>query len=163
MRAYADTSFLVKLVADEPGSQATMAEFRRLGFPPLFFLPLHALEVTNAIRQRAFHLRRSAESSQRAAVARERETALARIERWIKRGWFIEAVTNCDEALAHAQMLSSKHTERLGCRGFDLLHVALALDLECETFLTSDRIQGALARAEGLSVTTAPKLQSGSR
>ena len=42
---------------------------------------------------------------------------------------------------------------RLGCRGFDLLHVACALELECEAFLTADRIQGALARAEGLAVT----------
>jgi hypothetical protein len=54
---------------------------------------------------------------------------------------------------AHFQTLSERHTERLGCRGFDLLHVALALELECEAFLTSDRIQGTLAGAEGLAVT----------
>ena len=30
MRVYADTSFLVKLVTDEPGSEAAMAEFRRV-------------------------------------------------------------------------------------------------------------------------------------
>jgi predicted nucleic acid-binding protein len=55
--------------------------------------------------------------------------------------------------LTRARTLSEKHTERLGCRAFDLLHVALALELECEAFLTSDRIQGALARAEGLDTT----------
>jgi len=153
MRVYADTSFVVKLVTDEPGSEATMAEFRRLDFPPLFFLPLHALEVTNAIRHRAFHLQRSTASGQRAAIARERDTALARIERWLKRGWLIEAAADCDEALLRARTLSEKHTERLGCRGLDLLHVALALELECETFLTADRIQGALAQSQGLDVT----------
>ncbi len=153
MRAYADTSFLVKLVTDEPGSKATMAEFRRLDFPPLFFLPLHSLEVTNAIRHRAFHLRHTTGSGQRAGIARERDTALARIERWLKRGWLIEAAADCDEGLLRARTLSELHTERLGCRGFDLLHVALALELECDTFLTADRIQGALARAEGLDVT----------
>jgi hypothetical protein len=58
-----------------------------------------------------------------------------------------------DKAIEAARSLSDKHTERLGCRGFDLLHVAVALELECETFLTADRIQGALARAEGLNVT----------
>ena len=42
MRAYADTSFLVRLLTDESGSRAAMAEFRRLDFVPLFFLPLHA-------------------------------------------------------------------------------------------------------------------------
>jgi len=64
MRAYADTSFMVKLVTDEPGSEAAMAEFRRLDFPALFFLPLHGLEVANAIRHRAFHLRRTAGTGQ---------------------------------------------------------------------------------------------------
>ena len=150
MRAYADTSFLVKLITDEAGSEPAMAAFRGLGFPPLFFLPLHALEVTNAIRHRAFHLRRTAEPGHRSTIARERDTALARIERWLKRNWLTEATTDCEQALLRARTLSERHTERLGCRGFDLLHVALALDLECESFLTSDRIQGALACAEGL-------------
>jgi hypothetical protein len=85
MRAYADTSFVVKLVTDEPGSEAAMAEFRRLDFPSLFFLPLHGLEVANAIRHRAFHLRRSCRSGQRAAMVRERDAALARIDRWLER------------------------------------------------------------------------------
>ena len=58
-----------------------------------------------------------------------------------------------DNAIEAARALSGRHTERLGCRGFDLLHVALTLDLECEAFLTADRIQGTLARAEGLKVT----------
>jgi predicted nucleic acid-binding protein len=152
MRAYADTSFLVKLIVEEPGSETAAAQFRRLKFPPLFFVPLHALEVANAIRQRTFHRRRSATPGERAAITRQRDTALARLERWLKRGWLIEAAADCDEALRRACALSEKHTERLGCRGFDLLHVALALELECETFLTSDRLQGALARAEGLDV-----------
>jgi len=38
------------------------------------------------------------------------------------------------------------------CRGFDVLHVALALDLECDTFFAADRTQGELARGEGLEV-----------
>ena len=58
-----------------------------------------------------------------------------------------------DTAIETARGLSEKHTERLGCRGFDLVHVAVALELECETFLTADRVQGQLARAEGLRVT----------
>jgi predicted nucleic acid-binding protein len=153
MRVYADTSFLVRLLTDEAGSEAAMAEYRRLDFPPIFFLPLHWLEVANAIRHRAFHLRRSVGSGQRAAIARERDTALARIARWITRRWLIEAGADCDEALLLARTLSERHTERLGCRGFDLLHVALALELKCEAFLTADRIQGALARAEGLDVS----------
>jgi len=156
MKAYADSSFLVKLLSNEAGSGEAMAEFRRLDFPRLYFLPLHALEVTNAIRQRAFHLRRSATRSERGAIARERDAALARAGHWIARGWLIEAVADCDPALVRARSLSDRHTERLGCRGFDLLHVALALELECAAFLTTDRAQSQLARAEGLSVTVTP-------
>lgn len=157
MRTYADTSFLVKLVTKEAGSEEAIAEFRRLDFPRLFFLPLHALEVTNAIRHRAFHLRRSAGSGQRAAITRERDAAFERIERWLGRGWLIEVTADCEEALLRARALSERHTERLGCRGFDLLHVALAIELECESFLTSDRVQGILARAEGLRATVSAR------
>lgn len=153
MRAYADTSFLVKLVTNEAGSEAAVGEFRRLGFPPLIFLPLHALELANAIRQRAFHLRRVSESGNRSTIARERDTALARMDRWLKRGWLADLATDNDKAFLRARKLSEKHTERLGCRGFDLLHVAMALELGCKVFLTSDRIQGALAKAEGLDTT----------
>jgi predicted nucleic acid-binding protein len=153
MKAYADTSFLVKLITNETGSEEAMAEFRRLDFPRLVFLPLHALEVTNAIRQRAFQQRRGAARTARTAVRRERDTALSRFERWLERGWLVDAVADTDAAFARARTLSESHTERLGCRGFDLLHVAFALQLECEVFLTADRVQGELARAESLIVT----------
>jgi len=153
MRVYADTSFLVRLVTEEPGTAVAVADYRRLGRPAMFFLPLHSLEVTNAIRQRAFHLRRSTPGGKRTAIKRETGTALDLLAKFISRRVFIESSVDMDKAIEVARSLSEKHTERLGCRGFDVLHVALALELECEAFLTSDRIQGALARAEGLDVT----------
>jgi hypothetical protein len=130
-----------------------MADYHRLGRPAIFFLPLHSLEVSNAIRQRAFHLRRTAPGGERASIKRETETAFALVSKFISRRVFIESWVDMDKGIEIARSLSTKHTERLGCRGFDLLHVALALELECDTFLTGDRIQGALARAEGLDVT----------
>jgi hypothetical protein len=51
MRAYADSSFLLRFLTGEPGTDRAVAEYRRLGRPRLFYLPLHALEVENAIRQ----------------------------------------------------------------------------------------------------------------
>jgi len=153
MRAYADTSFLVKLLTQEPGTTAAVELYRRIGRPPVLFLPLHALEVANAVRQRAFHQRHTTPSSERAAIKRERDTSLALLQKFISRRAFVEISQDMDTAIELARSLSAKHTERLGCRGFDLLHVALALELECEAFLTSDRVQGALARAEGLDVT----------
>jgi predicted nucleic acid-binding protein len=152
MRAYADTSFLVKLLTQEHGTKAAVADYRRLGRPSLFFLPLHGLEVTNAIRQRAFHQRRTLPASERLSIRRESATSLALLDRYLSRRAFIEISLDTDKATEMARQLSEKHTERLGCRAFDLLHIALALELECESFLTSDRIQSAAARAEGLHV-----------
>jgi predicted nucleic acid-binding protein len=153
-KCYADTSFLVKLLTEEADSEHAVAEFRRLGFPRLLYTPLHALETTNAILHRAFHRRRTASGKQRAAIARERDTALMRMDRWAKRGWLLEGETNFEKAFSRAQLLSRQHTERLGCRGFDLLHVALALELKCQIFLTADSVQAELARAERLEVRT---------
>ena len=152
MRAYADTSFLVKLLTQEPGTPGAVDLYRRLGRPPVFFAPLHSLEVANAIRQRAFHQRHSKPSSERIAVKRERDVSLALLHKFIARHAFIEIASDMDTAIERAQQLSGKHTERLGCRGFDLLHVALAIELDCEIFLTTDHIQASLARAEGLDV-----------
>ena len=151
MRAYADTSFLAKLVALETGSEAAVAEVRRLGHPRFFYLPLHALELRNAIHQRAFHLRRAAPRRERARIAPERDAALARIDRWLARNWLLAVDLDLTQAFAQARSLAAQHTERLGCRAFDVLHVACAVSLGTERFLTADAIQGSLARAAGLS------------
>lgn len=79
MRAYADSSFILRLVTGEADSPQVIAEYRHLGMPKLFYLPLHALEIRNAILQRVFHQRRSITSGERAQVARERDAALARL------------------------------------------------------------------------------------
>src|SRR5262245_31621463 len=112
MRVYADTSFLVRLVTEEPGTETAMAEYHRLGRPAIFYLPLHALEVSNAVRQRAFHLRRSAAASRRAQIAREIETALGMLSKFISRRVFIESAVDMDHAIEVARSLSAKHTER---------------------------------------------------
>ena len=47
-----------------------------------------------------------------------------------------------ENVIESARTLSTNHTERIACAGFDLLHVALAIELRCELFLTCDRVQG---------------------
>lgn len=154
MRAYADSSFLLRLVTSEVDSPGVVAEYRRLRSPKLFFLPLHALEVRNAILQRAFHQRRSIPSGDRQHVARERDAALARLERLISRRALLDVTLDLDSAITRAANLSKAHTERLGTRAIDLLHVASALTLESELFLTTDVRQAQLARAESLKVVS---------
>ena len=152
MRTYADSSFILRLVTGEADSPQTIAAYRRLGSPKLFFLPLHALEVRNAILQRAFHQRRSVSSGERHIVAREREAALARLEHLLARRALLDVTLDMDVVITRAVNLATAHTERLGARAIDLLHVASALTLESELFLTTDARQKHLAKAEGLKV-----------
>lgn len=152
MRAYGDTSFVVKLLSEEEGTPEAVAEYRRLGRPRLPYLPLHALEVENAIRQRAFHERRIRPSAERTQINRKREAALSRVAQYVKRGALSEVVLDMDSAMDRARQLSATHTDRLGVRAIDLLHVACALLLESEVFLTCDERQFDLARAEALQV-----------
>lgn len=154
MRAYADSSFVLRLVTGEADSPQVIAEYRRLESPRLFYLTLHALEVRNAILQRAFHQRRSILSGERQRVARERDAALARLERLAARRALLEVSLEMEAAITHAHELSRKHTEHLGARAIDLLHVASALMLESELFLTTDNRQAQLAKAEGLKVVS---------
>lgn len=156
MRTYADTSFLVKLLSEEPGAAGAVAEYRRLHRPRLFYLPLHALEVENAIRHRALHERRIRPAGERAQIKRERDAALARVSQHLKRGALDQITLDMDSAFDRAGQLSSTYTERFGARAIDLLHVACALLLESEVFLTSDQRQAELAKAEGLQVTLLP-------
>jgi ADP-heptose:LPS heptosyltransferase len=59
-----------------------------------------------------------------------------------------------DAAMTRAANLSTAYTERLGARSIDLLHVASALTLESELFLTTDARQSHLAKAVGLKVVS---------
>jgi predicted nucleic acid-binding protein len=154
VRAYADSSFILRLVTGEVDSPEIVAAYRRCGSPKLFFLPLQALEVRNAILQRSFHQRRSISAGDRQHVARERDAALTRLEHLVALRALLDVTLDMDAAIARAAKLSATHTERLGARAIDLLHVASALTLESELFLTTDARQAQLAKAEGLKVVS---------
>jgi len=111
--------------------------------------------VRNAILQRAFYERRSLPSGARQHIARERDAALDRLERFLYRRTLLDVALDLDSVINRAIKLATTHTERLGARGIDLLHVASALTLESEVFLTTDDRQAQLAKAEGLKVITA--------
>jgi predicted nucleic acid-binding protein len=152
MRVYADTSFIVKLLAREAGTEEALAQYRRLGRPALAFLPLHALEAENAIRAKAFHQRHSAGPHERSQISREEPVALERLSHFITRGVLVETNGDWDAACARAGDLSRRHTATTGARSLDLLHLAFALEFECELFLSTDECQAGIAASEGLEV-----------
>ena len=95
-------------------------------------------------------------SGQRARISHERDAALARLVGWVKRNALKEMVLDMDLAMDRARQLSATHSEKTGARAIDLLHVACALLLESEVFLTSDQRQAAVAKAAGLPLTLVP-------
>jgi len=80
---------------------------------------------------------------------------LARLQHYLTRRALLDVTLEMEPAIARAATLSAAHTERLGARAIDLLHVACALMLESELFLTTDMRQAQLAKAEGLKVASA--------
>ena len=60
-----------------------------------------------------------------------------------------------DAVVKQALKLSSALTEQIGARAIDLLHVASALALQSEQFLTTDARQAQLAKTEGMKVVMA--------
>jgi predicted nucleic acid-binding protein len=149
---YADTSFLVKLFTRETGTDSAVAEYRRLGRPALPFLPLHALEVENAIRLKSYHQRRSLPAAERSKLKQEETAALARVRHFIDRGVLLEVSAEWEAALNAARDLSQRHTSSMGARSLDLLHLGFALQLEAELFLTTDECQGKVAALAGFEL-----------
>jgi len=56
----------------------------------------------------------------------------------LKRGAFSQVAVDLEFAMEQAWELSRAYTDRLGVRAIDLLHVACALSLKSEVFLTFD-------------------------
>jgi len=136
---YADTSFLVSLYTTD-GNSVAASEHARLVEPPFPLTPFSRLELTNAIHLRCFRGEYNlpeAAADLDSVVADLASGALATLPTPV-------AMFQRAESLAH------KYTARLGVRSLDILHVAAALELEVEAFLTFDRRQAKLARAEGL-------------
>jgi len=79
---------------------------------------------------------------------------LARLEQFLKRRALLDVTLDMDAAIVRATNLSASHNERLSACAIDLLHVANALTLESEQFLTTDNRQAQLASAEGLKVAS---------
>jgi len=69
----------------------------------------------------------------RQITSAQREKALYELEKDLASGVLHAAPLDWPKALKHAEALGRHHTELIGSRGMDLLHVASALDLERQT------------------------------
>jgi len=140
--AYADSSFLFSLVAkDSRTSEASVYMIRAA--VPLFFTPLHRIEVRNALRN----------GTGRGEMADQIcRAAFGQIDEDLRDGVLIHTPVEWTDVFRRAEELSEKHAGREGQRTIDLLHVAIALECGATTFLSFDNRQRKLARAAGLKV-----------
>ena len=142
MTIYCDTTFFIGLyVAIDTHSLAALTEWKRLDCAPLLFPPLHRLEVRNAIRQFEFT------AKFKASKVKE---VLRCLDEDLKDGTLVHSGFDWTNTLRHAERVGEIHTHHTGVRAMDLFHVAAALELKADLFLTFDERQFATARATGL-------------
>ncbi len=140
MTAYADTGFLCSLYAPDAHTRRAVARMKRQALPlPVTWL--HQLEFRNALRLRVF----------RGEIApAQRDASLNAMLADLASGVLAHVMPPLADLTIEAERLSVLHSETLGTRTLDILHVAAALVLGRSEFLTFDRRQHALATAAGL-------------
>jgi predicted nucleic acid-binding protein len=82
----------------------------------------------------------------------EREAIQIRFKQALNDGIFILRSPDWPQVFMEAEVLTAKYAASHGIRQFDTLHLATAKHLGCDTFLTFDKIQAQIARAERLHV-----------
>ena len=142
MVAYADTSFLVSLYGRDANSPSSQEIAATLG-EPFVFTPFLRHEARNAVRLAVFRGDITSEECRRILAAMETDT---------QTGALVETPVAWVEVYAEAEALSAAHSETLGPRASDVLHVATAAALGAKQFYTFDIRQKALARKAGMKV-----------
>ena len=140
MHACPDTSFLFNLYIPQTHSVRAAAHFAAMK-EPLHLTSLNRFELVNAIHLASFR---------KTIKAKHAEAALAAVEDDLATGATV--LVPCDWAAMHGRALqiAMHHTGKGGYRGFNILHVASALELGAKEFLTFDALQSELAKAVGL-------------
>lgn len=142
MKAYLDSSALVKLYYPEPESE-TLQEWVFRNRPEILLSPIHTLEITNAMALKVSRGEVRAETFARWQLHFQRDQAEGVLTRYAPPWQFV---------LSDAERLAAEVSVRLGTRSLDMLHIALARLSGAELFMTNDARQGQAARECNLSV-----------
>ncbi len=156
MRPYADSNFFTRVYLHLEAGTAEAAALLKLVVPSqCTLLPLtrlHRLEVLNAFEMMAFQ---SARQGQHRITREAAAIAQATFRDDCREQTFLRLCTPPEAPVDRQyEELVLRHTAARGFRTYDLLHVAQALTLGCDTFWSFDEKANALAALEGL--TTRP-------
>jgi len=138
---YLDTSAFLKLYFLEEDSQAVNDRVMSQS-EPLPLWDFQEAEFYNALRLKVFWGDHTEE---------EVNHLLQHFQRRKRKGvYFVPQIDRLDLMETFRDL--SRHTPELGCRTLDIFHVACALVIGAETFMSFDQRQKQLAERAGLSV-----------
>ncbi len=144
---YVDTSVIVKLYIREVYSQEASVWLKKNN-EAIPLTSFHELELINAIQLKRFRSEITPD---------EARLILSRFEEHEIKGIFYRPQLNWSAIFIHANDLSRKHSASIGSRLLDTLHIASALSINTDRFLTLDDRQTQLAALAGLKIENIQK------
>ena len=135
---YLDTSAFLKLYIREAGSEQVQSMVVSQ-FEPLPVWEILEMELCNALNLKVFRGElKMSESAVQYSLFRQRQA----------KGFYFVPELRRAQLMADFRLLSEL-TPRLGCRTMDILHVACAMQLKPDVFLTFDHRPRELAQTTG--------------
>lgn len=145
---FPDTSFLCALYRPQWNSDQADAYCAKLKTP----LPVSSLVLFEFRQSTRLQIRLRRSDRKLGFTKTQGESILTHLQTDLGSGFFTLAPVDWAAVHTLAELLSAKYTEKNGHRFADILHVATALHLSAQTFLTFDANQADLAKAEDLKV-----------
>ena len=141
---YWDSSLIVKLYIREEQSPAVVQTVKSIDLA-IPFTHLHDLEINNALNLKLFcgEVEKSEVDYLRKKIQTHEEV-----------GVYYRPSLDWTDIFRAANDFSNRHTSRIDVRSLDILHVAIAISIGAESFMTNDIRQRLLATAVGLKIET---------
>ena len=144
---YVDTSVIVKLYIREKYSRAASVWLKKNN-EAVPLTSIHELELINAIHLKQFRAEITPD---------ETHLIMSRFEAHETSGIYYRPQLDWSAIFSHAIDLSKMHSADNGSRSLDILHVASALSMNADRFLTLDDRQTRMAVLAGLKIETIQK------
>jgi predicted nucleic acid-binding protein len=135
-----DTSFLFSVYGNDVNTSRAHEHLKQTQ-APIVVSGYNGFELENALRLAEFR---------KLIATGDSERFISQYRQDIDDGRIVEHPCNLAETLKKARQLSARHTVERGHRGFDILHVAAALEMGASEFLTFDHNQSRLAQVVNL-------------
>lgn len=139
---YVDTSVIVKLYIKEQFSQE-VSNWIRANNEAIPLTLIHDLEFNNAMCLKQFRLEITQDEARAIELKKEDHE---------RKGIYYRPAINWTDTFQCAIDLSKKYTRKIGSRSLDIIHVASAISMKANRFLSFDERQRELAHLEGLGM-----------